>query len=67
MKVFKIALHKGQYSVSIPDYPGGDVVEYETAKALETELALAKWKISKLRERIQTDIFSMKKTLNETQ
>ena len=38
MNIFKIAFSKGEYSVSIPDYPGGDVVDYETAKALENEV-----------------------------
>jgi hypothetical protein len=45
MNVFKIALHNGQYEVSIPYYPGGDVVPYETAKALADELAAERAKV----------------------
>ena len=49
MNVFKIALHKGFregiYEVSIPNYPGGDVVPYETARDLQNE-------VKRLREQI---------------
>ena len=48
MNVFKIAFSKGEYSVSIHGYPGGDVVPYETAKALADELAAERAKVSKL-------------------
>ncbi len=49
MNVFKIALHNanryGLYEVSIPNYPGGDVVPYETARDLQNE-------VKRLREQI---------------
>ena len=48
MNVFKIAFSKGEYSVSIPNYTGGDVVPYETAKALADELAKERAKVAKL-------------------
>ena len=49
MNVFKIAWFTGNlYEVSIHDYPGGDVVPYETAKALADELAAERAKVSKI-------------------
>ena len=48
MNVFKIVWRKDHYAVSIPDYPGGDVVPYETAKALADELAAERAKVELL-------------------
>jgi len=48
MNVFKIARIKGYYSVSIPDYPGGDVVPYETARDLQNELEAERAKVERL-------------------
>ena len=49
MNVFKIAWFTGNlYEVSIPDYPGGDVVPYETARDLQNELEAERAKVAKL-------------------
>ena len=50
MNVFKIVKVSGRYEISSPGYNGGDVVEYETAKALSDELAAERVKVSKLLE-----------------
>ena len=50
MNVFKIAWDGWRYTVSIPEYNGGDVVDYETAKALADELAAEREKVRKLLE-----------------
>ena len=48
MNVFKIAWDGWRYTVSIPEYNGGDVVPYETAKALADELAAERAKVELL-------------------
>ena len=54
MNVFKIALHNGQYSVSTPNYPGGDVVPYETARDLQIELDAERAKVVELRRLLES-------------
>ena len=50
MNVFKIVWRKDHYAVSIPDYPGGDVVPYEDARDLQIELEEERRKVRILRD-----------------
>ena len=52
MNVFKIVWRDNAYHVSIPNYEGGDVVPYETARDLQKELEAERAKVAKLRNQM---------------